>query len=421
MSEPPGAAALPPASLCAALHAAVDDAFEREQVPLLAALVNAPSHTAARADVEVAACLLDEAAARVGLQLQRHPDATGEFADHRVYSTPATAPHDRCLALVGHIDTVFPRSMGFLTFSRDDGPDGPGTGELAYGPGVLDMKSGLTSMIAAIAAVRRVLGARADELKLRLVCNSDEEVGSPTSEPLYRALAPHTTAALVFEAGREKDAIVTTRKGGGLFEFTVHGRAAHAGNDHAAGINAIHALALLVPRFEGLTDYARGVTVNVGVIEGGTSKNTVPERARCVLDARFDTVADAQRVIAQLQSWADTPFRAHDWVPQKLRAVRAELGGAMTRPPMEPGPGTTALRLRYEACAAQAGLGTGEAPRQGGGSDGNLLAAFGVPTIDGLGPYGRYFHQVREFCSLASLRRRTQALAVFLAQELASE
>lgn len=414
MSEPPPA--LPEAGLRRALHDAVDAAFEREQVPLLRRLVEQPSNTPAKPDVEAAASIVDEAAAALGMIAQRCPDPEGVYADHRIYRTAATRDDDRTLALVGHVDTVFPRKLGFLDFARDDGPEGPGTGDIVRGPGVLDMKSGLTVILFAIAAVQRCCG---DGLRVRFVCNTDEEVGSPSSEPYLHALAPKLTGALVFEAGRDADRIVTMRKGGGLFELTVHGKAAHAGNAHAEGINAIHALALLVPRVEALTDYARGITVNVGVIEGGTSKNTVPERARIMIDTRFDTRSDADHVIGALQAIARQPFRARDWAPQKLRSVRGELSGHMTRPPMEPGPGTAELRARYEACAADVGLGIGEAPRQGGGSDGNLFAAWGVPTIDGLGPWGKNFHQTSEYSSLASLRRRTQALAVLLAQELA--
>jgi glutamate carboxypeptidase len=422
MNDPPQStvvAGLPPESLRRALYHAVDEAFEREQVPLLRRLVEQPSFTTARADVEAAAGLVDEAAAAVGLVAERWPDPNGVYADHRIYRSAATGPDDPSIALVGHVDTVFPRSLGFVAFARDDGPEGPDTGDIVRGPGVLDMKSGLTVILCAIAALRRATPDAAGRLRVRFVCNTDEEVGSPSSEPMLHALAPKLTAALVFEAGRDADRIVTMRKGGGMFELVVHGRAAHAGNAHAQGINAIHALALLVPRIEAITDYARGITVNVGVIEGGTSKNTVPERASCLVDTRFDTGADAQHVIAALQAIARQPFAPRDWVPQKLRAVRAELIGGVTRPPMESGPGTARLRARYEACAADVGLAIGEAPRQGGGSDGNLLAAWGVPTIDGLGPWGKDFHQTTEHSSLASLRRRTQALACLLAQELA--
>ncbi len=400
------------------LCAAVEESFEARQVPLLRRLVEQPSFTAAKDDVEAAAAIVDDAARELGMVVERVPDARGEFADHRIYRTPATRELAKSLALVGHIDTVYPRSLGFLDFVRDEGDAGLETGDIVRGPGVLDMKSGLTAILGAIAAVQRVLGRRADALPLRFVCVSDEEVGSPSSEPIYRGLSSRLTGALVFEAGRDRDLVVTRRKGGGMFELVVHGKAAHAGNDHASGVNAIHALALLVPRIEALTDYARGVTVNVGVISGGTSKNTVPARASALVDTRFDTLADAERTIAALRALAARPFAPRDWAPARLRAVTAELGGSMTRPPMEANEDTQALRRRYELHAASVGLGVGEAPRQGGGSDGNLLAAYGVPTIDGLGPFGKHFHDVQEWSSLASLAKKTQALACLLAEEL---
>lgn len=390
------------------LVAAVDDAFEREQVPFVQRLVNQPSFTGAKDDVEAAACIVDEMAATLDLRRRTFADPTGTHADHRAYSSAAADDATSCVGLVGHVDTVFPRTTGFLEFSRD--------GDVIRGPGVLDMKSGLSAILFALAALRRVAPDHMARLPVVFVCNTDEEVGSPSSEPVFRELAPRLGEALVFEAGRERDEIVTARKGGGMFELTVHGKAAHAGNDHKSGVNAIHALALLIGKIEAITDYSRGVTVNVGVIEGGTSKNTVPGRARCLIDTRFDTMRDAEDVIAKLRAIAAQPFAPRDWVPERLRTVTAELGGNMTRPPMEASVGAQTLRLGYEACARAVGLGGGEAPRQGGGSDGNLLAAFGVPTIDGLGPYGKFFHQTTEWSSLASLRKRTAALALFLAK-----
>ncbi|MCB9701417.1 MAG: M20/M25/M40 family metallo-hydrolase [Myxococcales bacterium] len=386
--------------------------FEAEQVPWLRRLVEQPSHTYARADVEAAAAIVDEAAAAIGLGRTAIADPGGLFADHRVYATPATAEGDRAIALVGHVDTVFPRSLGFLHFRREPADD-----DVIHGPGVLDMKSGLSAILFALRALWAVDRPRFDALKARFVCVSDEEVGSPSSnEVVYEALAPRSSAALVFEAGREGDRIVTARKGGGAFTVTIHGRAAHAGNDHEAGVNAIHALALLIPKIEGLTDYERGVTLNVGLIEGGTAKNTVPEQARCSIDARFETAADADAVVAALHALADDPFAGVEVIPERLRTVRVEVAGRITRPPMEATPASERLRERYERCAAAVGLGVGEAPLQGGGSDANLLAARGVPCIDGLGPAGRYFHRVDEWSSLSSLRQRTLALALFLAE-----
>ncbi|HEY8376007.1 MAG TPA: M20/M25/M40 family metallo-hydrolase [Nannocystis sp.] len=394
--------------LGASLRAAVDAAFEVEQVPLLQRLVDLPSHTYARDDVEIAAAALDEAAAAVGLTCSKIHDPSGRFADHRVYSAGGVGDGPS-LALVGHIDTVFPRSLGFLHFRRD--------GDVVRGPGVLDMKSGLTSVLFALRALRQVAPELHARLPVRFIVVSDEEVGSPSSAALYRELAPKLTAALVFESGREHDAIVTRRKGGGLFTVTVRGKAAHAGNNHARGVSAIHALALLVDRIERLTDYARGVTLNVGLIEGGTAKNTVPASATCQVDARFETVADAERIAAWFRERERDPFAGIDGVPERLRAVTVEVGGGVTRPPMEATPASQRLRGVYEPYAAACGLQVGECPLQGGGSDANLLSAAGVPCIDGLGPYGQHFHEVEEWCSLDSLRRRTAALAWFLAEQ----
>ncbi|MBL9100245.1 MAG: M20/M25/M40 family metallo-hydrolase [Myxococcales bacterium] len=399
--------------LGAALARAVDDRFEAAQVPWLQRVVDQPSHTAAKADVEAAAAIVDELAASLGLTCERVADETGKFADHRVYATPATGADDRAIALVGHIDTVFPRKLGFLAFSRDD--------DAIRGPGVLDMKSGISEVLFALDALRRAAPEVYASLKARVIIVSDEEVGSPSSHALYERLAPRTTAGLVFESGRKQDRIVTARKGGGVYTITAHGKAAHAGVNHAAGVNAIHALALIVARIEGMTDYGRGVTLNVGLFEGGTAKNTVPERASIQVDARYQTMADAERVTAALFALADDPFAGIDAAPERLRGVRVEVSGGLTRPPMEPLPATAALRLAYEPYAAAQGLQVGEAPLQGGGSDANLLVALGVPCIDGLGPFGEFFHEVHEWSSLSSLRRRTAALAWFLAEQSARE
>jgi len=400
-----------------ALHRAVADAFEAEQVPFVRRLVDQPSHTAARDDVEAAACLLDDKVRELGLRVKRWPDPEGRFADHRVYESAAagesaaTGVEDRSLAVVGHIDTVFPRSMGFLEFTRD--------GDVIRGPGTLDMKSGLSAIVFALQAVQKVEPTLYERLRLRFICVSDEEVGSPSSAPLYEELAPCLNAALVFEAGRREDQIVTCRKGSARFEFVVEGRAAHSGNEHEKGINAIAVLARLVLKAEAMTDYARGVTINVGIIEGGTAKNTVPDRARCVIDSRFERVVDAHEVSARMQALAADPFGDEADVPPRLRDAKVELLGGVARPPMEVIEGTQALRLRYERHAAAAGLRVGEAPLQGGGSDANLLGALGVPCIDGLGPHGAFFHNPREWSSLSSLQRRTQALACLLAEEAA--
>lgn len=385
---------------------AVRSAFESEQVPFLRALVEQPSCTREPEDVEAAAQLVDAMAARVGLSRELVADPSGRFAAHRIYATPRANEGERALALVGHVDTVFPRAMGFHGFSRE--------GDVARGPGVLDMKSGLSAILFSLAAVREAAPEVFARLAARFVCVSDEEVGSPSSAPLWKELAASTDAALVFEAGRTEDKIVTRRKGGAVFTIEVRGKAAHAGNRHADGVSAIHGLALVVARLEALTDYARGVTVNVGLIEGGTAKNTVPDRARCEIDARFVRAEDGVWLDQTIASLARDPFAGLEGVPSKLGALALTVGGGITRPPMEATDASQALRLAYEKHASLAGLGTGEAPLQGGGSDASLLAACGVPSIDGLGPCGQHFHEREEWCSLESLKKRTEALATFL-------
>jgi len=314
-----------------------------------------------------------------------------------VYVTPAAREAARCLALVGHVDTVFPRAMGFFGFERD--------GDVARGPGVLDMKSGLSSMFFALAAQPDPLA-----VPVRLVINSDEEVGSPSSAPLFERVAGRTTEALVFEAGRAEDALVTCRKGAGGFTATARGRAAHAGLAHADGVNAIAALAVVIGRVEALTDYERGVTFNVGLVEGGTSANTVPAEAWCRIDCRYIHPED--------RDWAGEALReAVEGAPLAGRLEGAELSleGRFHRPAMVATEANRDLLARYARHAAAVGLGHGEAPLQGGGSDANILASHGVPCIDGLGPSGHGVHRTDERCSLDSLRRRTAALAAFLA------
>lgn len=385
----------------------MDAAFEGAQVPLLAALVEQSSCSREPEDVEACFAILDAAAVRAGLSVERVPDPAGAVAAHRVYASASCGPDTRALALVGHLDTVFPRAMGFSGFRREC--------DVARGPGVLDMKSGVSSMIFAVEALRAAWPEA--RLPLRLVVVSDEEIGSPSSRTLFASLAHATSAALVFEAGREQDRIVTRRKGGGLYSIEARGVAAHAGNRYLDGTNAIVALALALPRIEAMSDLAIGTTVSVGLIEGGTAKNTVPDHAVAHLDARYESMAEVARLESAMRTLLADPFAGlpDAIAPARLRKATLSLEGGVTRPPMEPSAATAALLGDYATVARAVGLGADEAPLQGGGSDANLLAAHGVPCLDGLGPYGQYFHETREWCSLSSLARRTRALARFLA------
>jgi glutamate carboxypeptidase len=308
-----------------------------------------------------------------------------------IWRTAATgAP----ILLVGHHDTVFP--PGHFEGWREDG-------NRATGPGALDMKGGLAIIRTALAALADT-GALAD-LPLRVVCVSDEEVGSPSSAPHLRETANGAACALVFESGRVNDMIITRRKGVGAMTVVAHGKAAHAGNNHKDGANAIWALSRFVTAAQQLTDYARGVTVNVGEFHGGTSKNTVPERAECKLDLRYETVADAEALVANLRAAAEAAA---------IPGVRIEVSGGANRLPLERTPASAALRDEYAACARACGLGDGEAALLGGGSDANTVAPLGVPAIDGLGPRGLGFHTTNEYVELDTFVPKCEALVRFL-------
>ncbi|HUJ60435.1 MAG TPA: M20 family metallopeptidase [Kofleriaceae bacterium] len=367
---------------------------ERELVADARRWVEINSYTANIDGVNRVGALLREAFALPGLGCTVVPGGPSH-GDHLIWRTPAAASAPP-IVLVGHHDTVFP--PGHFETWREDG-------DRVTAPGVLDMKGGLSVIRGACAALADV-GALA-ALPLIVVSVADEEVGSPSSKPHLEAAARGAQCALVFESGRAADAIITRRKGVGSMTVTMHGKAAHAGNNHKDGANAIWALAKFVDAAQQLTDYARGQTVNVGQFTGGTSKNTVAERAECSLDLRYQTVADAEALVGALRDAAASAAAA---VP----GVRADVQGGANRLPLEKTAASAALRDEYAACARAAGLGDGEAALLGGGSDANTVAPLGVPVIDGLGPRGAGFHTTSEYAELSTFLPKAEALVRFL-------
>ena len=331
--------------------------------------------------------------------------ASARYADHLVFSSRGAASRNP-IALVGHLDTVFPPGT-FEGFRRD--------GDLARGPGVLDMKGGLVVVAWALRAIAETVGLDAIA-PVRLAIVADEEVGSPEGQKVIREAIDGATGALVFEAGRKGDLVITRRKGTGSMNAVATGRAAHAGNNHKEGKNAIWALARFIDRAQALTDYARGVTVNVGVISGGTSKNTVPERAEAQLDLRFETIADGEKLVADLRAAAASAPALESADGNPLDGVTIALGGGIARQPLERSDASVALMNSYLACAKASGLGGGEAALIGGGSDASTSSAIGIASIDGLGPRGVGFHTKDEQIEIATLVLKAQALARFLLQ-----
>jgi len=318
------------------------------------------------------------------------------FADHLIFRSHGKDDKEP-VVLVGHLDTVFPPGT-FEGYTRD--------GDVARGPGVLDMKGGLVVMAYAIRAIAETVGLGAVP-PLRVVVVSDEEVGSPEGQGIITRASARAGAALVFEAGRKADAIITRRKGTGAMKAVAHGRAAHAGANHKDGANAIWALARFVDLAQRKTDYGRGITVNVGRVSGGESKNTVPDRAEANLDIRFETKGDAEWLIAALGEAAQ---EAAAGVP----GTRIELTGGASRLPLERTEASGALLVEYGACAAAVGLGASEASLIGGGSDASTTSAMGIPSIDGLGPRGSGFHTKDELSELSTFVPKAEAVARFL-------
>jgi glutamate carboxypeptidase len=302
------------------------------------------------------------------------------------------------IALVGHLDTVFPPGT-FEGYRRD--------GDLARGPGVLDMKGGLVVVAWALKALAET-GTLAMLPGLRLVIVADEEVGSPEGQSIIKGAIEGASGALVFEAGRKNDLVITRRKGTGAVTVTAHGKAAHAGNAHKEGANALWALAKLVDRAQALTDYDRGITVNVGKVTGGTSKNTVPDRAEALIDFRFETRADGEALVEALRNIAEQ-------CAESVQGTRIEIDGGIARLPLERTEASMRLMESYGAAAKAAGLGNGEAPLIGGGSDASTSHAMGIASIDGLGPRGIGFHTKDEQIEVRTLVQKAQALARFLA------
>ena len=363
----------------------------------LARLVEVNSYTENPEGGRQVGTLLQGIMAMPGLEASIRPSE--RFADHVIFRSRPELSNRRAVALVGHLDTVFP--PGSFEGYRSDGT-------VARGPGVLDMKGGLVVIAFALRAIAATVGLESIA-PIRLVVVSDEEVGSPEGQGVIGAAIAGSSACLVFEAGRAGDAIITQRKGTGGMTLVAHGRAAHAGNAHREGANAIWVAAKFVDAVQRLTDYDRGVTINVGRIGGGHSKNTVPDRTEVQLDLRFTTRVDGEELVGRIRAAADEAAAA---VP----GTRVELHGGIARAPLEKTEDTARLLAEYAACAQAHGLGTSEAGLIGGGSDASTASALGIASIDGLGPRGSGFHTNEECIEVATLVPKAQALARFLAQ-----
>lgn len=287
--------------------------------------------------------------------------------------------------LLGHHDTVW--QIGSLITHPWSTSDG-----LVRGPGCFDMKAGLVQLFHAVAALE-------DPSGISILITGDEEIGSPTSRPLIEHEARRCSAAFVLEASADGGALKIARKGAGTYEVRVRGRAAHAGLEPERGVNAAIELAHQTLAIAELSDPARGTTVTPTIMSAGSTANTVPDLATVAVDVRATVAAEQQRVDRALRALLPT-----------LTGTTLEISGQPHRPPLEPN-ATTVLLRRAEVIAEELGVGALTGVAVGGASDGNLTAAVGTPTLDGLGAVGGGAHADDEHVVIADLPRRTALLA----------
>ncbi len=313
-----------------------------------------------------------------------------DFGDHLQVDFPG---RDRRppLLLLGHLDTVYP--LGTLATM----PCREAAGRL-HGPGTLDMKSGIAMMLYAIDSMRDQSGTLPRSLSVLLV--SDEEVGSSSSRRITEELAKKMAAVFVLEPSYgPKGAVKTARKGVGEYLLQVTGKAAHAGLDFDKGHSAILELARQIERISKLVDRKRGLTLNVGLVQGGTRVNVVAAQATATIDVRVVRAADAVAIDRKLRGLK--PFN---------RECKIEVRGAVDRPPMERSRKVAELFQHAAQLTGRMGWKLEEAS-VGGGSDGNLTAALGIPTLDGLGGVGEGAHAPTESIVISELPRRAALLA----------
>jgi len=360
---------------------------------LLKQLVTLESPSTDKSAVDRCSAFVETAFRDLGLDTRRVPI---EFAgDHLIADWHSRGAGTGQILVLMHLDTVWPLgTLERMPIRKDEGR--------LYGPGTYDMKA---SVAIAWLAIRALLDLdRTPFRSIHLLFTSDEETGSESSVDLIQTEAKQSDLVLVMEPALPNGELKTARKGVGAFNLTAHGRSSHAGGNHEKGVNAIEELAHHVLALQKLTDYARGTTVNVGVISGGTRSNVVPDRAEMQVDFRVETMGEAERIAQTFQS-----------LQPVLPQARLEVSGGLNRPPMERDATMIATFEQAQRIAAGMGMELKEGST-GGGSDGNFTAALGIPTLDGLGPLGDGAHALHEHIVIESVAQRAALLAALWTQ-----
>jgi glutamate carboxypeptidase len=376
-------------------------AVAAEQGQLLAAIeqlakIESPSDN--KAAVNQAVELVESWGVALGGRAKRYKnlkDGQQPFGDVLELRFAPRRSNVKRILILGHLDTVW--SLGTLKSMPVVQRDGR-----LFGPGVYDMKAGVAM---AIAALRALQDTKLLTRPVTLLLVSDEEIGSTVSRPITEKLALQSSAVYVLEPAQgPQGAYKTSRKGVGGYRLEVRGIASHSGVDFSAGHSAVLELARQIDVIGGFTDLERGLTLNPGVIGGGTRSNVVAKSAWVEIDVRVARKSDVARIERKLRS-----LRPFD------RKCSLTLTGGLNRPPMERTPGTVALFRRAATLANRLGFKLQEAGT-GGGSDGNFTSALGLPTLDGMGAVGQGAHASDESILIDALVPRTALLAAMLTE-----
>jgi glutamate carboxypeptidase len=364
---------------------------ESEMLSLLRKMVEIESPTDNKAAVDHMGAFLAEVFERLGGQVTFYPqEAAGNHLKAEFPGDGSGRASGKPVLLLGHFDTVWPMgTLAKMPFQMKDGR--------AFGPGVYDMKTGIAMMIFALRALK---ASGAAHRPVTVLLDTDEEVGSTTGRPIVEATARGCEAVLVLEPSQGPQGhLKTSRKGVGDITVRVRGRASHSGADFEKGRSAIVELARQLLEIVKFTDHARGITVNPGLIQGGTRSNVIAAEAWAEVDLRIVRAADAAELEKKFA--ALKPFDPD---------CAIELSGGFNRPPMERTEETVRLFGIAQDIAATMGWKLEESST-GGGSDGNFTSALGIPTLDGLGALGEGAHASNESVVIRELPQRTALLA----------
>ncbi|MFB4160092.1 M20 family metallopeptidase [Geomicrobium sp. JSM 1781026] len=357
----------------------------------LETLVNIDSGSHDKEGIDRVGNLLQDWFSELGYRTEVFADE--QYGDSFLLSYPDATPD---VLLLAHMDTVFAKGT---VAARPFGI----SGDRAYGPGVIDMKGSHISMLYALKALLEHGGEQAVK-HTQILFTSDEEIGAPSSRNIIERVAEGKKAVLVMEPARKDGSLVTFRRGGGRFVLNIKGIAAHSGINPEEGSSAIEALARKTTELHALSDHENGVSVNVGIISGGTTVNTVAEHAHAEIDLRISSAEQGPVLTDQITAICNK---------ESLDGTKATVTGGIGRPPMERNEQTVQLLALIQQAGEEIGLHVTEVGT-GGSSDASFTSAMGIPTIDGMGPVGGGAHSSEEYLELPTLPERTHLLAEVL-------